>query len=84
MPVSGSCCGLPGALSVIVMAPERVPVAVGVNVTLSVQDFVGWTALPQLLVSAKSPDAAILVISSSAVPGLVSVTSCGALVVPCI
>jgi hypothetical protein len=33
MPVSATVCGLPGALSVIVKAPVRVPVAVGVKLT---------------------------------------------------
>ena len=45
----------------MVMAPVRVPVAVGVKVTLSVHDAPGFTVLPQLLVWAKSPAVAILV-----------------------
>ncbi len=35
-PVNGIACGLPDASSVKVMAPARVPVAVGVKVTLTV------------------------------------------------
>ena len=55
VPVSETVWGLPGALSVMLMAPVRLPVAVGVNVTLRVQFFPGCTALPQLFVWAKSP-----------------------------
>ncbi len=36
-PVSGMDCGLPEASSVKVMAPARVPVAVGVKVTFTAQ-----------------------------------------------
>jgi len=48
-------CGLLVALSVTVKVPLRVPVAVGVKVTLIVQDAPAATELPQLFVSAKSP-----------------------------
>ena len=37
MPLSGTCCGLPAALSVTLRAALRVPFAVGLNVTLIVQ-----------------------------------------------
>ena len=37
VPVKVTICGLPPALSVIVIAPLLVPVVVGVNVTLIVQ-----------------------------------------------
>lgn len=37
VPVNVTTCGLPPALSVIVIAPLLVPVVVGVNVTLIVQ-----------------------------------------------
>ena len=37
LPVSGTVCGEPGALSVIVIVPVRVPTAVGVNVIFSAQ-----------------------------------------------
>jgi hypothetical protein len=43
-------CGLPLALSVMVTAPLRVPVAVGVKVTLIVQLFPAATLVPQLFV----------------------------------
>ena len=37
MPLRGTICGLPGALSVMLSAAERVPDAVGLNVTLMLQ-----------------------------------------------
>jgi hypothetical protein len=55
---------------------------VGVNVTLIVQLLPAVTELPQLLVSAKSPLAAIPEIDRLAVPVFVSITGCAALVVP--
>jgi len=91
VPVNGTVCGLPLALSVIVRVPMRVPVAVGVNVTLIVQAFdpavagkvaglIGQAVAP-VLVSAKSPEAAIELIVRAPVPVFVSVTVCAALVV---
>ena len=43
-------CGLPVALSVIVTTPVRVPVVVGVKVTLMLQFAPAATVLPQVLV----------------------------------
>src|SRR5690348_230549 len=60
VPVRLTNCGLPGALSVTVRSPFRVPSAVGVNVTLIVQLAPARTELPQLLFSAKSPLVAML------------------------
>jgi hypothetical protein len=88
VPVSGTVCGLPLALSVTVKVPERGPVAVGVNVTLIVQfafaasvaGLIGQALVP-VLVWAKSPEAAIKLIVRGLVPVFVSVTVCGALVV---
>src|SRR5262249_25178811 len=57
-PVSETDCGLPTALSVNVSAPLRVPVAVGLKVTLIVQEASGARPVPQLLVCEKSPEAA--------------------------
>jgi hypothetical protein len=37
MPLRGTICGLPGALSVMLSTAERVPDAVGLNVTLMLQ-----------------------------------------------
>ena len=82
MPVRLTMCGLPAALSLIVTAPVRAPVAVGVNLTLIVQ--LAFTASDErhVVVSEKSPLMATLLIASAAVPPLVWVTVCAALVVP--
>jgi hypothetical protein len=66
---------------VIVIAPVLGPVVVGVKVALMVQLPLGATEPPQLLAWAKSPEAAILSMIRVAVPALVNVTVCGALVV---
>jgi hypothetical protein len=50
------------------MLPDLVPLAVGVKVTMSVQDALGFTVLPQLLVWAKSPVVAMLVIAKGPLP----------------
>src|SRR5882762_9349479 len=55
VPVSDTVCGLPEALSVMLRVPGRVPLAVGVKVTLTVQLEFAATLAPQLLVCAKSP-----------------------------
>src|SRR5260370_644646 len=88
VPVSGTVCGLPVALSVMVNVPARAPVAVGVNVTLIVQfaftasvaGLIGQ-ALAPVLVPAKSPEPAMELIVRGPVPVFVSVTVCAALVV---
>src|ERR1700730_16907063 len=75
VPVSPTICGLPAALSVMVKVPVRVPVAVGVNVTLimqfalaaSVAGLIGQAVAP-VLVSAKSPDAAMEMIVKAPFP----------------
>src|SRR5580704_9038262 len=82
MPVRLTDCGLFPALSVTVIAPLRVPVAVGVNVTLIVQEPPTATMLPQLFVWLKSPVATILEILRDALPVLFSVSAWAALVVP--
>ena len=61
-------CGDPDALSVTVKAPERVPVTVGVKVTLMVQLMPGASVAPQPLVSLKSPEALMEEIESVPVP----------------
>jgi hypothetical protein len=50
IPVRETICGLPTALSEIMMLPVRVPAVVGVNVTKMLQ--LDWAArlVPQLLV----------------------------------
>jgi hypothetical protein len=67
---------------VIVSVPVRLPAAVGVKVTEIVQPAPAATVVPQVFVSAKSPEAVIDVMDSPAVPELVSVTVCASLVVP--
>jgi hypothetical protein len=82
VPLRLMLCGLPDALSVIVIVPVRVPLAVGVNVMLMLQLPPAGSELPHVFASAKSPVAAMLVIFSVAEPVLVSVTDWAALVVP--
>src|SRR5215472_658935 len=88
VPVRPTVCGLPLALSLTVRVPVRVPVALGVNVTLIVQDAPAATDVPQLFVCAKSPAlvpvTARLVMLNAAFPVLLNVTGCAALVVPTI
>ena len=74
-------CGLPLALSVTIIVPVCVPVDVGVKVTLMVHCPPAVTEVPQVLVSAYCALAAMLLMLSEAVPVLVSVTACAALVV---
>jgi len=57
VPVSETVCGLFVALSVMVSMPPRVPLAVGVKVTFTVQVELAATLEAQLLVCAKSPPA---------------------------
>jgi hypothetical protein len=54
-PVSGTVCGLPGALSVIEIEAVRTPCAVGVKVTVMRQLTPDHTVGGQLLDWAKSP-----------------------------
>ena len=82
VPVSGSNCGLDGALSTKVTAPVVAPPAVGVNVTFTVQLVDAGMEVPQLFVSEKAPLAAMLEIVSGEVPVFVTVTGDAGLVVP--
>ena len=85
VPIRLTVCGLPAALSVIVMVPVRFPPAVGLNVTAMAQFAPAATLDPQVLVSAKSPalapEIAMLVTLSAAFPLFESVTICGAVVI---
>src|SRR2546427_1397287 len=85
IPVRAIACGAPGALSAMVMAPFRVPVAVGVKMTLMVQLAPAATLVPFLQVvpaaGAKSPLGSTLVMVSMTVPPFVSVTTWVGLVV---
>lgn len=80
LPLSVTLCGLPGAVSVMVTDPERNPVAVGLNVTFTVQLAPGFKAV-QLLVCAKSPEAAMLLTVSAALPLLLMLKLLATLVV---
>src|SRR6266481_61113 len=64
------------------MLPPRDQTAVGLNVTLIVQDDPAATVVVQLLVCEKSPVAIMLLTVKLAVPVLVSVTGAAALVIP--
>jgi hypothetical protein len=86
VPVKLTVCGLPKALSVMLTEAVRLPVAVGAKVTLILQLPPAGTELPQLLDSLKSPAfvpvTAMPVMVKAAVPVLLRVTACAALVVP--
>jgi hypothetical protein len=58
----------------MVRAPVLVPVAVGLKVTLRVQEALAATLEPQVLVWEKSPLTVMLVIVRVALPVLLSVT----------
>jgi len=77
VPERATACGLPLALSAMVIEAERLPLADGVKVTLMVQLPPAATELPQLLVWVKSlalaPESARLVTLKAALPELVSV-----------
>ena len=87
-PSRGTVCGLPAALLLIITVPLRVPVAVGVKVTLKAQLAPGASvagSVPQVFVWAKSPllvpTIVIPVMVKVPSPLFVSVTVCGGLVV---
>jgi hypothetical protein len=85
VPLKPTLSGLSPASSVTCTAPVRGPVALGEKLTLIVQLALGASEdgpTGQLLDWLKSPDTATLLIVSAAVPELVSVTGCEALVVP--
>ena len=73
--------GLPVASSVTVIVPGWLPVAVGVKVTLMEQLAAAAREAGQVLVSEYGALATMLVMFSAAVPELVRVTDCAALVV---
>lgn len=80
-PVNETVCGLFGAESEIDRSPVLVPPTVGVNVTLIVQEAPAASVPEQLLVCAKPPVVEMAIPVTLAVPELVSVTACEALVV---
>src|SRR5437764_10346100 len=86
VPLIGTLCGLPLALSVTFTVDDRLPVFVGLNVTVIVQLAFAAKEGGQVFVSAKSTvlavDILMLVTDNVAVPEFVSVTICGALPTP--
>jgi hypothetical protein len=85
-PLIATLCGLPAALSVIFTADDRLPVLVGVKITLIVQLALAAKDDGQLLVSEKSPmlplDILMLLVDNDVVPVFVSVTTWAALPTP--
>jgi hypothetical protein len=84
VPVSVTVCGLPVPVSVNVIAPVRVPVAVGLNV---IENTHGGFSSPMLghcakVAPAKSPLVTILLKINGKLPLFDTVTVCAALVVP--
>jgi hypothetical protein len=84
VPVNVTVCGLPVPVSVNVIAPVRVPVAVGLNV---IENTHGGFSSPMLghcarVAPAKSPDVTILLKINGKFPLFDTVTVCAALVVP--
>ena len=79
-------CGLPGELSLIATEAPRVPVSVGVKITLIVQAPFGARVDPQLFVSEKSlvlPLTIVIeLIVNTADPVFDNVTGCGLLLTP--
>jgi hypothetical protein len=82
VPLKVTVWGLATALSVMVTNPARVPLAVGVNVTLIVQLAKAATVPTQLSVSLKSPLAVIFVTVTGPGPLLLTVIVCAGLVIP--
>ena len=80
VPFSAITCGVLPALSAMLTEPTELPAAVGEKVTLMVQIPPAIRDAPQVLVCAKGAVAAIEVRVRVAVPLLVSVTVCAALV----
>jgi hypothetical protein len=86
IPLSITFCGLPAALSLMLTAAVRVPLAVGLNVTLTLQLAPAANELPQVWVCAKFPALvpviAMLLMVKLVVPVFLRVTVLAALVVP--
>ena len=84
VPVNVTVCGLPVALSVNVIAPVRVPVAVGLNVIENTHGSpsTGMFVHCASVAPAKSPDVTMLVNVTAVPPVFDTVTFCPALVVP--
>jgi len=74
VPVRFRVCGLPGALSLIVKAPLKVPAEGGMKETLTMQLELAGTTGWQLFVCAKVPVTWMLLICNGMEPLLESVT----------
>src|SRR5580704_10302763 len=85
-PLTAMDCGLCGALSLICTVAERLPAAVGLNVTLNAQVIFTPRLAGQLFGAVKSPGSAPLTpideIASGDAPEFVSVTLTGEVVSP--
>src|SRR5271165_49204 len=86
VPLTVILCGLPTALSVMLTAAVRVPVAVGANVMFTLHADLGCN-LEQLVLTAKSAASAPLTCTSETVTGtfveiLLRLDPCGELLVP--
>ncbi len=81
VPLNFNCCGLSGALSVIEIAPVRVPIVVGLNVIVKVQLAPGLTAEPHVLLWLNGPVTPMLEIFRTPNPVLVRVAVLARLVV---
>ena len=84
VPVNVTVCGLPVALSVKVIVPLRVPVAVGLNVIENTHGSASTARLGHCasVAPAKSPDVTMFVNVTAVPPVFDTVTFCPALVVP--
>jgi len=86
VPVRGACCGLFGALSVTVSCAERVPASVGEKVIETLQLLPTGRVRPEqpswTTVKSSVFGTAALLMNSDALPVFLTVTCCGALVVP--
>jgi hypothetical protein len=87
-PLIATLCGLPDALSEIFNVDDRLPVLVGVKITLIVQLALAAMDAGQVLLCEKSPELPVeilmLVTDSVAFPVFVSVTTCALLPMPTI
>jgi hypothetical protein len=83
VPDKDAVCGLPPRVSLAIESiAERLPDAVGANVTLILQMVLGARAVPHVVLCAKSPLIEIELMLSVALPAFVSVMVWAALVVP--
>src|SRR5437879_12019710 len=81
VPLSGTCCGLPLPLSMMLMTAARAPVAAGLKSTLMMQAALTAREAPQVVAVLMNsvllvPVIAMLEMASAAVPGVLGVTTC--------